>query len=212
MEGSRFDGIARLLGRATSRRQGVRAALTAAAVFVSGGVVAAAAPEVERCLQVGQRCGRNSGKNGGPCAKCCTRYATSGKKRRRCTCRPDGMRCGNSGQCCNGSCNPATKTCLPDNVIPTGGACSIEAGDVCAAANATCQEFDRQANRPRGLTYCLVAAGQPCSHPDQCVTGVCFVIDEANTYCCGGASSACAANNHCCPGYRCDGNGRCIMG
>ncbi len=61
--------------------------------------------DAERCLPNGQRCGKDSGNDGGPCKKCCSRYKTVAPNgRRRCTCRPDGMSCNNSAQCCTGDC------------------------------------------------------------------------------------------------------------
>lgn len=61
--------------------------------------------DAERCLPEGQRCGKKSGASGGPCKKCCSRYDTLAPNgRRRCTCRPDGLTCTNSAQCCNGAC------------------------------------------------------------------------------------------------------------
>lgn len=120
MDGSRFD----LLTRSLTRRSGLRGAVVGLAATLGLAAATDAAPTEEQCLRTGARCGKKSGNNGGPCKKCCTRHWTKGKKRTRCTCKPDGMRCNNSAQCCNGACNPATRICGEATLcIPEDGAC-----------------------------------------------------------------------------------------
>ncbi len=207
MDGSTFDGIARMLGRVASRREGLRAASAAAAAFIAGGAVAAAGPEGERCLQVGQRCGKKSGKNGGPCKRCCSRYWTKGDKRKRCTCKPDGMRCNNSSQCCNAVCDPATKTCgTGASAVATGDPCSVAAGDVCADPAASCVAYIESPGQDLP-TFCLLPFQAACTADGQCVTDTCAPLDDGGAAgadgCCGTEGIACNGNADCCYGYGC---------
>lgn len=132
MDDSRFDSLARALGRSVDRRAGLRGAVVALAGGVGLAEVAAAGPADEQCLRNGQRCGKKSGNNGRQCKDCCSRYWTNGKKRKRCTCKPDGMACNNSSQCCAGICDPATGTC---------GQTCVEAGGSCTSSDQCCDEF-----------------------------------------------------------------------
>lgn len=211
---TRFDGLARLLGRATSRRGGIAAAaaaLAGAAVPALAGARGADGPASEQCLRNGQRCGKGSGNNGGPCKTCCSRHWTTGKKRTRCTCKPDGMRCNNSSQCCNGTCNPGSKTCgAGGQVIPTGQACSPAAGDTCEDPNASCLPYEGRGN----ATFCVLARGEECTENEQCVTDTCGatppgiaggIAPQATGACCGGDGLACASAGDCCFGLVCNG-------
>ncbi len=113
MEHARLDRLARALGGVMDRRAGLGAILAGAAAALGGGTSADAAPNEEQCLPDGQRCGRGSGKNGKPCRKCCSRYVlTQANGRKRCGCKPDGVQCSNSSQCCTGIC--ADGTCVTD--------------------------------------------------------------------------------------------------
>ncbi len=214
MDDTRFDGLARLLGRATSRRGGIAAAVAAlagTAVPVLAGASDKDGVTAEQCLRVGQRCGKKSGKNGGPCKRCCSRYWTKGDKRQRCTCKPDGMRCNNSSQCCAGVCNPRTKRCGAGGggtVVPTGQACSLPAGDICADPAASCLPYEEQGN----ATYCVLARGVECTENQQCVTDTCGVTPpsfaggmgaQATSSCCGGEGLTCATVGDCCFGLIC---------
>lgn len=64
---------------------------------------AGAAPDAERCLSLGARCGR---KRQPGCGRCCSGFAKSpkGRPQRRCSCRPDLRRCRRSDECCSGLC------------------------------------------------------------------------------------------------------------
>lgn len=143
MEDARFDRIARLLGRGVDRRAGFGAALAGLAAALGRGTGAAAGPAEEQCLRNGQRCGKKSGNNGGPCKNCCSRYWTTGTKRSRCTCKPDGMTCNNSSQCCNGTCTAGL--CAP--ACATGGSCTTDA-DCCP--DESCAEGTCVADTPTG--------------------------------------------------------------
>lgn len=84
-------------------RRAVIGALAAALPASLLPAVAAAAPEAERCLNPGARCGR---KKQPGCGSCCSDYAKSPRrsKQRRCSCRPDLKRCRRGDQCCSGVC------------------------------------------------------------------------------------------------------------
>ncbi len=150
MEGNRFDLLARALGRAIDRRAGFRAAALAlaAGAGVRLGEVAEAAPQAEKCLPNGRRCGKGSGKRGKPCGKCCSRHdVTQPNGRRRCACRPDGAACGNSSQCCTGSCT--------DRVCGGPQPLCIPEGDSCVAGGlACCGDLDCLGGACRATANC----------------------------------------------------------
>lgn len=157
MDDSRFDSLARALGRSVDRRAGLRGAVVALAGGVGLAAVAAAGPADEQCLRNGQRCGKKSGNNGRQCKDCCSRYWTNGKKRKRCTCKPDGMHCNNSSQCCNGTCDPATSIC--------GGSCLADF-EPCETDDQCCG--DRCFVGKGSFCITCVALGGACEGDEQC--------------------------------------------
>jgi hypothetical protein len=59
--------------------------------------------QAEGCTRSGKKCGE--GKKLKPCSKCCTGYnITTRSKKKKCACRPDGIRCTQDAQCCAGVC------------------------------------------------------------------------------------------------------------
>src|SRR5688500_11723952 len=99
MDGSRFDTIVR--NAAGRTRRATVGALLATAI---GWRSVAAGVEAELCLPNGQRCGRKAGGRGRSCRKCCSKYAPKERGTRHCACVPFGEKCGQSGQCCEGTC------------------------------------------------------------------------------------------------------------
>ncbi len=59
--------------------------------------------QAEGCTRSGKKCGK--GKKLKPCSNCCTGYnITTRSKKKKCACRPDGIRCTQDAQCCAGVC------------------------------------------------------------------------------------------------------------
>ncbi|MGI9254713.1 MAG: NHL repeat-containing protein [Thermomicrobiales bacterium] len=168
MDGTRFDRIARLLGAAATRRQGIAAALGAVAGV--GALTAEGQPSMPKggpwpagpCGPTGKdnRCTKNK--------QCCTGYCKIGKKGKtgRCRCIKLGGGC-KTGQLCCG-----TGTCV-------NGACAGSAPPVCDAS--TCA-----AGCCEGTT-CKADGGN-----DACGAGggVCAVCSSLLRLCCGGACTA----------------------
>lgn len=203
MDHASFDRIARLLGGAVTRRAGLAAAIAALGAgrlpdLAAGTGAAAAAPgrdrkREERATRPEGPCGDGSGKDN-RCRKhkqCCTGYCKKGKKGRtgRCRCLKRGKPCTAKQTCCGKlACIDGTCAAAAPAGIPTGQPCTP--ADTCAAAAASCREYDDET--PAG-TYCLLGAGAACADPNQCYSqecagGVCAAI--ACTVCASGCPHA----------------------
>lgn len=108
MDSVRFDAIAQRLAKATSRRatfRGLVVAALAPALGVLGGE-AEAAPEGERCVDLGDKCSKGKkGKRGKKADKCC------GKGR----CQGGRCKCGRGRKECNGRCIKQDACCRNAN-------------------------------------------------------------------------------------------------
>lgn len=215
MDGSRFDLLARALGRSVDRRAGVRGVLAAAAASLGLAAAADAAPKGEQCLRTGARCGKGSGNNGGPCRKCCTRHWTKGKKKKRCTCKPDGVRCNNSAQCCNGACTDRVCGGLEPLCIPAGDACP-EGGPECCDGLDCVGDGVAAACCPSGNVCGTGAGALCCADGEECGGNAsdgffCCPGTACGLACCTGATPVCASPGTCtgvagaCPGGSCTG-------
>ena len=133
MDGTRFDGLARLFGGAHSRRQALR---LAGAGVLAGIVPALAAPTATgaqpvralACKPIGTRCGRRRrGRRRQPhCTKCCSDYTiTQRNGQRRCACMPDLRPCRRPDPCCSGVCMSIQDICDcdPGDEAPAGPVC-----------------------------------------------------------------------------------------
>lgn len=210
VEHERFDRITRLLGQLTSRRKGLAGFAVAglAALEVArldeGGV--AAKPAAERCVPNGQRCSQGQGRDGNTCPLCCSRYVTRkpGAKYRRCTCRPDGMECRNSSQCCNGVCS--------DRVCGAVVACT-DLNGACVAGTTTCCDglgcynarnqasSTRGKNRAPANTECVKSYGAACSSAQECrLETICDVQlgGGPGTICCVQNGDPATTASNCC--------------
>ncbi len=189
MDDRRFDALARASARASTRRAALVGVFAAWLPLVTkarpGGTDA---PSAEACLAIGQRCGKGAGRNGKPCAKCCSRHSiTQSNGKRRCACKPAGTVAGNAAQCCSGrrsaggfcgACDPGLAEC--------GSGCADLASDAdnCGACGNAC---------PSGAACaggaCLLPFGASCDANAACASGICACFTEN----CAGGAGACAA-------------------
>ncbi|MGI9254752.1 MAG: hypothetical protein ACR2J8_13495, partial [Thermomicrobiales bacterium] len=167
MDQERFDGIARALGSAATRR-GTLAGLLAS------GLAARLATGLD--ARPGGR-GGNGGNGGGKCRRtkkkcrenreCCSGFCRPGNKPElgRCACLTGGKPCSAKQKCCSGL------TCIDGRckryLVATGDAC--KPSDVCASKAATC--VSPTVGCPG--TRCLVPLGQSCEEDTDCQSGAC---------------------------------------
>jgi hypothetical protein len=192
MDQTQFDRIARLLGKAISRRAGIGAVVAA----LTGSQIAADADGKRK----GKGKGSGSGKPGieGPCgngkrkanictknSQCCTGICEVklGKKNRdgqgRCRCVRKGGDCTADKNCCGGrSCVKGVCGDSPPSGIPNGGACT--SGDVCRDPDATCTNY---CSRTPSGTYCLKANTGTCSAGTDCKSHNCAAGACASEVC-----------------------------
>ncbi|MFM9107089.1 MAG: hypothetical protein ACKOWF_10385 [Chloroflexota bacterium] len=180
MDQSSFDRIARLLGGAATRRQGLAAAL---ASIVGAGLAAPAAdvlagngdaegrPDDEaKCLKgkkgKRKRCRKHTDCCTGYCKKIRKRKNGKVRKMRRCRCAPAGFVCGAKTRCCGGM------TCAT-------GVCAVPSAGECGPA--TC---------PTGC--CQAGICQTGTDAGACGTsgGACAACDGAKPVCTAGVCSA----------------------
>jgi hypothetical protein len=170
VEERQFDQLARLLRRSGTRRQGLGAMIAALS-----GVALTRDARGRDCLYIGQRCGKKSGKNGGPCRRCCTGYATE-KKHPRCTCRPDGFACESAGPCCSGNCNRGVCGDRP-RCIPLNQRCGP--GTTCCSSENRCAPHAGQDAQLR----CCAFTGIACVEATDCCSGACSGEGGASGVC-----------------------------
>ncbi|HET7092000.1 MAG TPA: hypothetical protein VFI22_00935, partial [Thermomicrobiales bacterium] len=129
MDGTRFDALARSLARHALRRRALGVVVAAALAPLT----TVAEPEPAGCLANGKRCrqpasdeerqSKGKQKKRGKhhrrsCAKCCSRYGAAGANGKpRCSCKPEGVACDGSSQCCSGDCRDGTCTACPPNTV-----------------------------------------------------------------------------------------------
>ncbi|MGI9252172.1 MAG: right-handed parallel beta-helix repeat-containing protein, partial [Thermomicrobiales bacterium] len=184
--------IANELGRATSRRSGLMAALRAA--FGRATLDGAAGAKGRGKDAGGSAVTSRRPKPEGPCGdgtkadnvctkdkQCCTGYCRKGMKNKdgkgRCRCIRRGKPCKPSQTCCGGvSCTEGIcKRPAPSRpTVPTGKAC-VAASDTCAESTAACVEYEL--GTPAG-TYCLLpnssaCSGDPVCESNKCASGAC---------------------------------------
>ena len=165
MDPRTFDGLSRQVSRGLSRRSVVGGSLGASLLAAVGLGDAALANKVktEQCVPAGQRCGTR--KNDPPCRRCCHRYHidVSGRKK-RCACRPAGIECSNSTQCCNSNCENGTCRSASCRTVNVG--CAVGT-DCCSGIceNGTCRSAPCRANSIR------------CEINSDCCSGICGCIE-----------------------------------
>lgn len=186
MDDARFDGLARLLAKAGSRRAGVRAALG----LVAGAVAGLAAAETDAKKGTGGPsaqgpCGDGSVKqnrctrNRQCCTNICERNVKNKDKKGRCRCKKRGEACTEDRNCCvrggqqmsciDGIC--ADQTCTPPQFCADDIECCP--GQVCTGEVGTCTTPCSPTTCPNGCcsgTDCIPFADQPESYGD-CGTG-----------------------------------------
>jgi hypothetical protein len=186
-----FDGLSRQVSRGLSRRSVVGGSLGASLLAAVGLGDAALANKVkmEQCVPAGQRCGTR--KNDPPCRRCCHRYHidVSGRKK-RCACRPAGIECSNSTQCCNSNCENGTCRSASCQAVNVG--CAVDT-DCCTGIceNGTCRSA-----RCRDV-------GIRCAFNTDCCTGTCTCSFATDCTCrvpgaCGQLGDICAGDDDCC--------------
>lgn len=169
MDPRTFDGMIRQLSRALSRRSLVGGSLGAAVLTAVGlvGDTHAKKSRAEDCLPPGQRCGTR--KKDPPCRKCCQGYHVENSNgAKKCACRPNGVECNNSSQCCAGTCEGGL--CRPGTPAPC-----VPAGSGCTNPTQCCT----------GICEVGVCRTAPCRAVDtncavdlDCCSGVCGCIEE----------------------------------
>jgi hypothetical protein len=202
MDGTRFDGLTRVIARVGTRRQAI-AALAAAlgGAAVAGGEVSVAAT---RCRVGRQTCSRD----GQCCSGTCQRgKVTPLKDRNRCACGDGETLCGNicadlahdERNC--GACGAKCATgslCCPDGCIDAKtdvdncGACGNQCGDGSVCCNGVCIDIEAD---PANCGSCGYACGADgvcvsgmCSYPDRCAaewngeSEYCFRDAAGNAY------------------------------
>ncbi|MGI9254075.1 MAG: Dickkopf N-terminal cysteine-rich domain-containing protein, partial [Thermomicrobiales bacterium] len=204
MDQRSFDRLARLLGRATSRRSGIKAALGAALGL--GAIDASARGATDRHSRPATEgpategpCGSGSRKDN-VCKKnsqCCTGICelATGKKNKdkkgRCRCLANGKTCGQDKNCCSssvcfkgvcGDCRRKNQTC-------------DESTDCCG--DAICFSGSCQACRTSAQTC---SADADCCSGNRCIDGTCAP--------CAATGKTCSADADCCSGAICL-NGTC---
>ena len=147
MDGRRFDEVTRLLGRGTTRRRVVAAALGLAAIAADGGVAGAVPVRRATCRAISAGCTRGSQCCSGHCD---TRRQTPRNQRNRCACpegdtlcagacvdtETDAAHCGACGVACNSLeiCVDGDCTCAEacgEGEVCVSGACMCGDGPGC---------------------------------------------------------------------------------
>jgi hypothetical protein len=192
MDQRAFDRLATLLGRAASRRAGLRAAFGVLLGQSALPGVAAARGDAGRngSSRPEGPCG-NGSRKANVCTRdgqCCTNFCNMTLAKRnadgkgRCRCIRKGKSCTNDRQCCSGNC--ASGTCSPSGAA-TGQPCTPSEG--CSNPNASCVSYG--GTNAVG-TFCLLPAGAACSTATDCATNGC--VDGACLACsCGACDLLC---------------------
>jgi len=224
MDQTSFDRIARLLGGAATRRQGIAAALGG----MLGGV-AGAAPAAEARPNDGKgKRGRSRPEPEGPCgdgsrkanvcdrdSDCCTRICQLRKNpkknakdgRGRCRCIRLGGACQQDRNCCNSPCIAGVCGFLPPAEL--GAPCNSEKQQTCATPGAVCRPY-QGAGVPAG-EYCTLSLRSTCQAGGACVSDACDFPNngsggvEQEPVCCGRPGTSCTSNSECCAGAVCSG-------
>lgn len=111
MEEGRFDELAKKLAGGASRRgvvRGLVGGIASAAALLPGR--GSAQVEAEHCVPNGTICNKPrplGTRHRHTCKDCCSGYTQAGAGgTRRCSCRPEGVKCGspNGAKCCSGVC------------------------------------------------------------------------------------------------------------
>ncbi len=123
---------------------------TAAACLPSGAV----------CLTTGRRAKR--------CSNCCS-GASTGRKKRKCACKPNESGCGSAAECCSDSCRGGT--CRPPGPPALGDSCADD-GDCASLDLAQCTNYHPDAGQP-GRLFCLRQDGEQCATKFDCDGFVC---------------------------------------
>ncbi|MFM9105367.1 MAG: hypothetical protein ACKOWF_01555 [Chloroflexota bacterium] len=222
MDQSSFDRITRLLGGATTRRAGVRAAVAGLLGFPSTIAAGMSGPAADAAGGAGRRSGKDGGSPGrapkpeGPCGngsrkdnvctkdkQCCTglchtkagKHNTDGKG--RCRCLRNGRPCTEDRNCCKQSCvsGRCNGTLPPTPAVPTGQPCAST--DTCVDPNASCTTYQHDLEAG---THCLLPRRALCSGDGQCVSSTCTdgVCAPCGSPACGVACNAivCATCTH----------------
>ena len=192
MDGSRFDALARWVGRLTTRRGALRHLSGAIVSLALGSRPGLTEARKRNCRLVGEPCGKGAGKPGRCCAGAvCNEDQVGGgtcvcpQNLQECyglcvdsasnplACGIDCVVCADDTDCCNGICCKAGGRCC-------GGSCTDLTAD-----NGNCGGCGQEC--PKGLTCC---------------DSRCRLFDDDPRHC-GGCNRRCGANQVCV-------NGRCV--
>ncbi|MGI9254929.1 MAG: hypothetical protein ACR2J8_14385, partial [Thermomicrobiales bacterium] len=185
MDQTTFDRLARLLGKATTRRHGVLAILSAA---LGGGINnptgalgaqprngqdTGAKPDRNRQLHAEGPCG-DGGIKANRCkenGQCCTGVCKLKRKGKdgRCRCIERGRPCTADRNCC-GSAPCTAGVCGGGSQIPTGAPCK-PGSDTCVDPEASCKVYD--GGDPAGR-YCVLPRDGHCSTGSDCASRICL--------------------------------------
>jgi len=137
MDDQRFDNLARVLGRGTSRRtalKGITGAAAGGALAALGLARGAERASAQSCGAEGVYC-----TSGGNCCSgvCSAYYCTAPDASPASTCHDDGGPCASGGDCCSGNCDSAAGSCFTP-AASTGGSNCYADGGVCVAGRDCC--------------------------------------------------------------------------
>ncbi len=196
-----FDRMAKLLGRASSRRSGLKA-LSAAVLghavltdpetgLARAGKGRETGPGKDRGKEKDKGRGGGNARPAGPCgngtladnrcttgSECCTgicKLKNKGKKG-RCRCVSKGKPCTEDRNCC-GSTTCSDGVCGGKPPVPPTPAALIETGAACVPATDTCRDPNAtcvayDSGDPAG-TYCLLSRRGECTADADCATQAC---------------------------------------
>ena len=185
MDGKRFDGLSRVLGRGITRRGAVKAALGAMVGGAVGVGLDVGADAASRCSLGGYQCTRNG--------QCCTGTCLTGNnlprtQRNRCKCEAGTTLCGarcvpltSTRHCgaCNRRCPRGTVCCNGQCVgLGTKDNCS-DCGDRCALAEVFCATVSGAST----CQACIPQGSSGCANDADCCSAPCadaVSIDEKN--------------------------------
>lgn len=198
VDGSRFDALARQLGRGASRRPLLGAglaALTAAGLNIaqtidSEGKGKGKKKKKKKCKGNTKKCGQKCI----PADQCCT-----------------SADCGNGGQCASGTCScPAGQKSCNGGCIPQAACCTTsDCGSIQTCVNGTCAcPPETKACGPECLPP-TVCCSQACPGSQTCDNGTC-VCDTINENPC--PDGSCVSGDECCVDSQCPSGQECLNG
>jgi hypothetical protein len=198
------DRLARRLASvATSRRRSLAGLVAvSSSALVRPGV--SATTSTQQCTPSGSFCGKGSGRKGRSCRKCCTRFAISTGRRRRCACKPDRRNCRHDAQCCSGICDRLTRTCGEQDIGSEPIVCNSSVG-LCQGGAPHCAGTSRCSciTTTAGSNLCTDGSYKCFPAPGSNVT--CQVDQDCFDRF--GAGYICVSTEHCPGNHPCSGSG-----